>query len=157
MPKYDKDQLLADWRAGGYTQQELADKHGTSRSNVSKLVNGIDKDLAAIVAKRIAVEQDITGLSGKEMDSVNEQTIQAIEAGKIIQVLTRNNLDGVAVKLQNHDELSMLDHKNAQDLIDKASITLGVNARHAQAANIQQNNQAVTELVITRAVAIAGG
>jgi len=41
MPKYDKDQLLADWRAGGYTQQELADKHGTSCSNVSKLVNGI--------------------------------------------------------------------------------------------------------------------
>ena len=41
--RYSKEQLLADWRAGGYTQQELADKHKTGRSNVARLVSGIEK------------------------------------------------------------------------------------------------------------------
>ena len=149
MARYDKEQLLADWRAGGYTQQELADKHKTSRSNVAKLVSGIEKDLITTVTKKIEIEQEIAELSDKEVTSVTEQAKQAIEDAKMIRTLTKNNMVGVGVKLTNHAELSMLDHKNAQDLIDKASITLGVNDRHAPPANIQQNTQNNTVARVT--------
>lgn len=144
---YDREQLLADWRAGGYTQQELSDKYGTSRSNVAKLVNGVKKDLLDTVTKKIQVEQDIAALTEQEVTSVTEQTKQAIEDAAMIRLLTKNNMVGVSAKLKQHDGLSMLDHKHAQDLIDKASVTLKVNDRFSKAANIQQNMQNVNKSV----------
>jgi hypothetical protein len=32
--------MRADWQRGGVTQQQLADRYGVSRGNVSKIVNG---------------------------------------------------------------------------------------------------------------------
>ena len=149
MARYDRNQLLSDWRAGGYTQQELADKHKTSRSNVAKIVNGVEKDLVTTVAKKIEVEQEIAELSNEEVTSVTEQTRQAVEDAKLIRMLTKNNMVGVANKLKAHTNLNMLDHKNAQDLIDKASITLGINQRHAnQQVNVQQNNKDRTITIV---------
>ena len=157
MAKYDKDQLLADWRAGGYTQNELAHKHKTSRSNVAKIVNGIEKDLVTTVTKKIHIEQEIAELSDKEVTSVTEQTKQAIEDAKMIRSLTKSNMIGVADKLSQYEALNMLDHKNAQDLIDKASITLKVNQRHANNsinvdASANANNE-TKKIIIIDAVA----
>jgi len=149
MARYDLEQLLADWRAGGYTQHQLADKHKTSRSNVAKLVKGVEKDLVTTVSRKIQVEQELANLSDKEVTSVSEQTKQAIEDAKMIRTLTKNNMIGVGIKLTNHALLTMLDHKNAQDLIDKASITLGISDRHAKPSNVQQNTQNNTVARVT--------
>ena len=149
MARYDLEQLLADWRTGGYSQQELADKHKTSRPNVARLVKGVDKDLTSTLTRKVESEQELAELTDKELTSVNEQAKQLIEDAKMIRALTKNNMVGVGVKLTNHAELSMLDHKNAQDLIDKASITLGVNERHAKPTNVQQNTQNNTVARVT--------
>ena len=108
-----------------------------------------------LVLEDVRVQLEKGNKSERELELHTREVNKLTEDAKMLRTLTKNNMVGVGVKLKHHDELSMLDHKNAQDLIDKASITLGVNARHAQAANIQQNNQAVTEIAITRAVAVA--
>lgn len=150
MARYDKEQLLADWRTGGYNQQQLADKHKTSRPNVARIVKGVDKDLTSTLTRKIESEQELAELSDKELTSIDTLAKQAVEDAKMIRTLTKNNMVGVGAKLQDHSRLNMLDHKNAQELIDKASITLGVNDRHAKPASIQQNTQNNTESTVQR-------
>lgn len=150
MARYDKEQLLADWRTGEFKHQELADKYKMSRPNVARIVKDVAQDLTPILTRKIESEQELAELSDKELTSVNDRAKHIIEDAKMIRTLTKNNMVGVGAKLQDHSKLNMLDHKNAQDLIDKASITLGVNDRHAKPANIQQNTQNNTSEKVQR-------
>jgi len=141
MARFDKEQLIIDWRTGEFKHQQLADKHKTSRPNVARIVKDIEQDLTPVLTRKIESEQELAELTDKELTSVNDQAKHIIEDAKMIRLLTKNNLVGVGAKLKAHTDLNMLDHKNAQDLIDKASVTLNVNDRHAKPAQIQQNNQ----------------
>lgn len=138
--KYDKEQLKIDWSTGEYTMRSLAHKHKVSAATVSNIVNGLEKNLEVIINKKVNAEQEIAKLNEQEVNTVNEHVNRKIEDSKMIRALTKNNMVGVAAKLKNHKELDMLAHKNAQDLIDKASITLGINQRHAPKSETNINN-----------------
>jgi len=109
-----------------------AKKRGVSKGDVSQLISSMASDKVSFVT-----------LPATEQMLVTKKVNKLAAHKQIIHTMTETNLVGVGEKLKNHEELSMLDHKNAQDLIDKASVTLGVNQRHANGANIQQNNQTV--------------
>ena len=141
MPKYDKEQLLADWKAGGYSQRQLAKKHGISTGMAAKLTKGVIKESEQLVSSLVQVNQGLAEKTEKELSAISEQVSNRLQDEEMIRRLTKNNMVGVSKKLINHEELSMFDHKNAQDLIDKASVTLGVNERHSKPVQVNQNNQ----------------
>ena len=39
--------IVAEWRTGEFSQQDLADKHGVSKGVVNKLCKGVEQDTAA--------------------------------------------------------------------------------------------------------------
>ncbi len=144
---------------GGKVPQDIADKLGIDRSTIAKKAKNDDwkkgKNHSLIVDEaRVVAEK--SQLNSQELGFHNREVERLTEDAKMIHTLTKNNMVGVGNKLRNHQSLNMNDHKAAQDLIDKASITLGVNERFAKPANIQQNTQnKMTEIIFTRAT-VAG-
>lgn len=111
---------------------------------------GIKKgSVAQLIGDAARVRLEIGALDAPVAQVVNDAVDELTANEIMIRNLTNKNMAGVGVKLDNHTELNMLDHKNAQDLIDKASITLGVNERHAKPANVQQNTQNNTVARVT--------
>ena len=114
------------------------DRSAISRTAKNKgWLKGVNQQL---IADSVRIEEEKSTLNQQQLTFHDEEVSRQTEDAKMIRTLTNNNMDGVSKKLKNHDELSMLDHKNAQDLIDKASITLGVNQRHANGVTIQNTN-----------------
>lgn len=134
---------------GDVVPQKIADKFGINRSSIVKKAAkdgwikgkniGLINDDARVTAKKAQ-------LNSQELEFHNTEVNRLSKDQIMIHSLTKNNLIGVAAKLENHGDLDMMGHKNAQDLIDKASITLGVSPRHANSqvnfnnTNAQQNN-----------------
>ncbi|MDF1688543.1 MAG: hypothetical protein P1U35_02910 [Cycloclasticus sp.] len=76
--------------------------------------------------KTIEVVVNKANLSEQQANILDEDIARLNQDTLMIRTLTKNNMIGVEEKLKNHTELSMFDHKNAQDVIDKAGVTLGV-------------------------------
>lgn len=150
---WDKVQVLFE---GNVVPQKIADKYGVHRSSIEKKaqkegwIKGKNTKLIVEDA-RVAAEKE--QLNPQELEFHNEEVKKLTKNTIMIHSLTKNNLVGVAEKLKKHETLDMAAHKNAQDLIDKASITLGVNPRHAPKGetsinntNAQQNNQEIKRI-----------
>lgn len=144
MPRYDKEQLLADWRTGEFKHQELADKHKMSRPNVARIVKDIPQDLASVLTHKIESEQELAELSDKELTIVDTLAKSKIEDAKMIRTMSKNNMVGLGKKLVQHEDMSISDHLAAANAIDRTSITLGVNDRHANGIAISNTVQTVT-------------
>jgi len=136
---YDKEQLILDWRAGEFTHEELAYKHGISRSRVSALVKGIDKDLSGLVTKKVELEQTLKNLSSKEVTVIDIAAKHQLGLIKDIELFSNK-----AMKMA-HNLLTMTDSgqdfKHIVDAVDKISITNKINERHAKPAIVTQNTQ----------------
>lgn len=134
---------------GDVVPQKIADKFGINRSSIVKKaakegwVKGKNIDL---IIDDTEVTAKKAQLNSQELEFHNTEVNRRSRDMIMIHSLTKNNLVGVAEKLENHKNLDMMGHKNAQDLIDKASVTIGVNQRHANSqvsinnTNAQQNN-----------------
>ena len=80
----------------------------------------------ADVEKKIGVVASKANLSEQQVNILDKDMARLSQDALMIRTLTKNNMVGVEEKLKNHTELSMSDHKNAQDVIDKAGVTLGM-------------------------------
>lgn len=162
----DKDELnlIADWKTGRFSQRDLASKYNCSKGKVSQLTTGIDKSKNGhIVDAQITILSAKSLLSDEEMTAIaNTAQNEAFSKGLIynatqlnlvrtMEYLSKNQkLEKINVGdgVQNFEPVGLgsLDYKNAQEAIDKASITLGINPRHANTNikvdnnNIQENN-----------------
>jgi transposase-like protein len=65
-----KQQIVLDHRTGKFTQAEIARKHRVSDQYVSKLTQGIEKDLLPIVESQMQMFRTLAGLSGEEQEHV---------------------------------------------------------------------------------------
>lgn len=162
--------LIADWKTGRYSQRDLASKYNCSKGKVSQLTAGIEKSQNGHL-----VDAQISILTAKSLLSDEEMTAISITAQNeafnkgLITNATQLNLVRTMEYLSNNKKLEKVglgdgvqgfetvglgadDFKQCQDTIDKASITLGVNQRHASSAvinnaNVQQevNNKMIVE------------
>lgn len=142
--KYDKEQLLAEWKAGGYSQRQLAKKYDISPSMVAKLTKGIDKESVQLVSEIAQVKQQLSEKTEKEVSAISEQV------NRIISFENRLNVFSEKAMIKADDLLSKAengqDFKAIIDGVDKHSVTIGFNQRHAnsqvniQNTNAQQNN-----------------
>ena len=154
--KYDKEQLLADYKTGGYTHKELAYKYKISRQMVTKILKGVDKDLEAIVADKVEVIQELAKMSGKEVAAVDEivakEVDRLLKAEKIDDFL--NSGLGIAAKkaveLIQDDESTMDDIAKFGKFQIDAKKGLGTLAESSKTVinntNAQQNNGPITRV-----------
>ena len=120
--------------------QREANKRGIKKGDLNQLINSIASD-----------KLELESLNETDESLVSKLANDLAADKKMIRALTTNNLAGVSKKLADHNNMTMTDHRSAQELIDKASITLNINNRHAPPVQVQQNTQQVTEVVFTRA------
>ena len=152
-------QLKADIKAIDKEKSTLDTKINTAVEKLSKLS---DFDIT-ILDEQI---QDETGIKSLVFSTANLAMIRAN------QMLTKNTKtimskvdyfeDGKKIKSDYEEKeipLSMTDYKDSMELTDKASITLGINPRHANTnIKVDNNNLQQTNLTIEDiSLAIANG
>ena len=133
----------------------LAEKYSISKSTVHSYVQGVEKDLAGVVKKKAEVVLDESRMPRHEKKAVDAEVDRIAEAladQDFIRELTTRNMMILGNKLAATPEMSINDHKLAQEAIDKASITIKVNDRFAAAGN----NQTVIENNVVQSITFKG-
>jgi len=163
-----KEKILADFHTGKFSQRELAKKYSVSNGSVANLLKGLTPKNEHLVEAQITLLSAQTQKSEIEMSSIlSTAKDEAYNRGLIFNA-TQKNLNRVIDMLdkntklekinvgegvQNFEpvELNANDYKALQDMIDKASLTLGVNQRGVTTqinnANVQKDE---TKIIIER-------
>ena len=156
----DKDELklIADWKTGAYSQRDLSEKYNCSKGKVSQLTQGIEKaQNGQILTAQISVLSARAYLSDVEMTAIMTTAQNEIYNKGLVTNASQLNLIRTTQYLANNKKLEKIsvgdgiqqfeevglgadDFKQCQDAIDKASITLKVNERHAPRAEVKLTN-----------------
>lgn len=80
MPRliYSKEEVIADWKTGKYTERDIASKHKISPATAHNIVKGIEKTISKLVSKQIEINQELEEHTEQEVSrfkqEVEEQT-----------------------------------------------------------------------------------
>lgn len=164
-----KVNLRAKWDTGQYTKKQLAKAYKISDVMVGKIVGKEAPKNADIVEASVIVEKakkfDKSSAEVSAIDQAVKYRLEVefsedqnkikifdttskildgvanlIAGGKAQKVVTEGMGDGMSRAEVKEYDLQPADYKNAMDTVDKASITLGVNKRHAPKSEITNNN-----------------
>lgn len=138
---------------------------GTIKADISDLKKSVGK-----ISGTLGNNPDKAHIIAKDVIDCINQIADLVEAEKIVKSATILNLSRTVAYLKNNTKLEKIgvgqglqelvevglasdDFKQCQDAIDKASITLGVNQRHANAPilnnqNLQQNETKTINIVV---------
>lgn len=148
--------VLADFHTGYFSQRELSKKYKVSTATINKITKGLEPKNKDKVNAIVKARTELNTQSEQEVNAVNtvvvEQTRRANlvygATEKILQLssdMAKKNKKQIVMKVKEYskengssESLDMIevgldanDLKNLADTVDKASITLGVNQRHA--------------------------
>lgn len=144
-----KKELVADYLTGRFSQRELAKKYKVSLGSVNNLtrdLNATNADLVTAQANLLIAKNE---LPIEQMNAIREVAYDEVYSRRLIQKTTHLNLQRINETLEKNTkmtkincgdgiqnieptQLDMMDYKIAQEAIDKASLTLGINQRHAK-------------------------
>ena len=158
-----KNIIIADWKTGAYTKKELEKKHKISFKTLDKLVTGIsasNSDVVNVLHEAEMVKNSIKNpVEIKAIENVVKNRLKVNNITRKILDLVEKKIDNnvkyekvnVSPGVQNFEpcELESSDLKNLSDAIDKASITLGVNARFSNAIQINNENNQTNAIKIS--------
>ena len=155
----DEINLVSDWKTGRYSQRDLASKYNCSKGKVSQLTEGIEKakndqvvkaQITILTAKSLLSDEEMTAIMTAAQNEVFNKGLitnaTQLNLVRTMEYLTKNQkLEKINVGdgVQNFEPVGLGadDFKYCQDTIDKASITLGINPRHANSQiNISNDN-----------------
>ena len=155
-----KNQIIADWKAGKFSSYYAVSKHyGISQPIAKKILVDIAQSNAEIVEAGVKYEmakklsKNLVEVKAIEKEVSNRLKVEDLsnklldQVGKMINENKTTEKINIGDGMQQFEprELNTADYKNIADTIDKASVTLGVNQRHAnsqvniQSTNVQQN------------------
>lgn len=137
---YDREEMIADWKTGKYTLDELGHKHKVSKSTAHNVTRGIEKTLGQLIDKEIAIKQEVMHLSGKEYELFHKEVDLRTKHLQLLYDSTHKNVSLMMKKFDNQkraDKFSMDDHKTVQQTLKDARTTLLGNE---PAVSIQNNN-----------------
>ena len=156
-----KNLIIAEWKAGKYkSYYAVAKAHKIDISTAKKILVNIEQSNIAIVDAGVMYEsakkstKNLVEINAVETEVANRLKVyditntvldgisKLVKGGKAQKVVTESLGEaGTSATVVEYD-LQAKDYKDIQDAVDKASLTLGVNARHSQSqVNIQNNNQ----------------
>jgi len=145
----DRENILADFHTGGYSNNELAKKYNTTHTTINKLVKGLEPKNKEIVSRQIANNTELATQSFKEVSAVETLVKEKTRHLEFITNLTLKNLKVMSKKID--EDATIFDHKAIQDTILVGAKTLGVHEDKPQVAiqNNQINNNLEDEIIIT--------
>ena len=170
-----RDMIISDFNIG-VSQNQLALKYECSPATINKLCKGLEPKYKDKVNTIVAIKSELSKESEYQSECFEKEVNDKLRREGLVfnatekllkkasQMIDKNSVvdkinvgDGV----QNFEprELNTSDFKNLIDTIDKASITLGINPRHANTNikvdnnNLQQTNLSVEDI----SLAIANG
>lgn len=170
-----RDMIISDFNIG-VSQNQLALKYECSPATINKLCKGLEPKYKDKVNTIVAIKSELSKESEYQSECFNKEVNDKLRREGLVfnatekllkkasQMIDKNSVvdkinvgDGV----QNFEprELNTSDFKNLIDTIDKASITLGINPRHANTnIKVDNNNLQQTNLTIEDiSLAIANG
>ena len=169
LSEHEKTLLIADYHTNKYSQRKLAEKYNVSIGTVNNLTKEVtpqnehlvNAQMSIISAKAILpIEQMNAILNTAQEEMYNKNLVTnatQLNLVRTMEYLSKNKkLEkrgvGDGVQVFEEVELGADDFKQCQDTIDKASITLKVNERHApkqdiNLTNAQQNNDTTIKVV----------
>jgi hypothetical protein len=133
------DLIVREWRTGRYSQNELAFEHKVSKGVINKLCKGIDRDAADIVTAGVVYHQGL--------NSQDDRMVTVIENVVSMEVRLRGKVERFVEKaidkgMDMMDKIeSGSDYKAVIDGVDKATVTIGINERHAKPTTITNTTQ----------------
>jgi len=153
-----KEKILADFHTGKFSQRELAKKHNVSKTLIANLTSGlkpkndhlVEAQISLLSAKQSLSEAEMTAIMTTARDEAFNRGLifnaTQLNLQRITEHLNKNQKMekvGVGDGVQNFEpvELNANDYKAAQDAIDKASITLGINSRGTNNTIINNTQQ----------------
>lgn len=156
LTEHDKKLLIADYHTNKYSQRELAKKYNVSLGTVSNLTKEISPQNEHIVNAQITILTAKAILPVEHLNAILNTAQEAIYNKNLITNATQLNLVRTMEYLSKNQKMEKInvgdgvqnfepiglgadDFKYCQDTIDKASITLGINPRHAN-TNIKVDN-----------------
>ena len=170
-----RDMIISDFNIG-VSQNQLALKYECSPATINKLCKGLEPKYKDKVNTVVSIKSELSKESEYQSECFDKEVNDKIRRKGLVfnatekllkkasQMIDKNSVvdkinvgDGV----QNFEprELNTSDFKNLIDTIDKASITLGINPRHANTnIKVDNNNLQQTNLTIEDiSLAIANG
>jgi hypothetical protein len=66
--KYNREEVLADWKTGKYSTRTLAAKHRVSPGTVHNIVSGTEKTLEPLINAQVAIKQELANLNEQELN-----------------------------------------------------------------------------------------
>ncbi|MCR8696993.1 MULTISPECIES: hypothetical protein [Campylobacter] len=144
-----KKELVADYLTGRFSQRELAKKYKVSLGLVNNLTKELNTSNAELVDAQASLIIAKNELPSEQMNAIIEVAYDEVYSKNLINKATHLNLQRINETLEKNTkmtkvncgdgiqnleptELEMIDYKIAQEAIDKASLTLGINQRHAK-------------------------
>lgn len=170
-----RDMIISDFNIG-VSQNQLALKYECSPATINKLCKGLEPKYKDKVNTVVSIKTELSKESEYQSECFDKEVNDKLRREGLVfnatekllkkasQMIDKNSVvdkinvgDGV----QNFEprELNTSDFKNLIDTIDKASITLGINPRHANTNikvdnnNLQQTNLSIEDI----SLAIANG
>ena len=156
-----RSKIVADYHTDKYSQRALAKKHNVSIGTINKLTKEIIPNNEHLVNAQVLIYSAMNVLPTEQMNAImNTAKDEAYNMGlatnatqlnliRMSQLLSENKkLEKINIGdgVQKFKEVGLgsADYKNIQEGIDKATVTLNINQRHAN-SQVQVNNQNIIE------------
>ena len=139
--------IVAEWRTGEFSQQDLADTHNVSKGVVNKLCKGVEQDTAPIVTAGVQYRQALAEHDDRNVTAV---TMVVDERTKHIQFFNNATLKNLSVMVKKVDtNTSIMEHRIAQAAIkDGRETVLGKSPDVAVQVNNNMQVEEIRRLVI---------
>ena len=136
--------LEADYHTGRYSKNQLAEKYNLTHTAVNKRLKDIAPKFQELVSTQIAIKSELSSQSFKQVSAIETAVEEALKNKDLIYTAQQKALRKATDMIDEIDSAS--DLKCIIDGIDRASLTLKVNERHAPKTDIaltnaQQNNE----------------
>lgn len=136
--------IVAEWRTGEYSQQDLAVRNKVSKGLVNKHTKGVEQDMVAIVTAGVSYKQALATQSDRMVTAmtevVDERTKDLIFIRRASLIVAQK-----AVHKVQQEDCTMQDLRHAQEVIGKGKENIYGKAPETA---IQINN-AVTSVTYT--------
>ncbi len=127
--------LIADYHTGKFSQRKLAEKYNVSIGKVNQLTKEVTPINEHLVNAQMSILSAKSQLTNEQMNAImNTAQELAFNKGLVFNV-SQKALQKASMLLDQSEDMNEL--KTAVDLADRASLTLGVNQRHAPKVEIK--------------------
>ena len=140
-----RETILADFHIGK-SQNELAKKYDVSPATINKLCKGVIPKYKDKVNTVVAIKSELFEESEYQSECFDKEVNEMLQNRGLVFGLTQKALRKASKLLDETD--NMYDINTAVQLADRASLTLGVNQRHAPRMEVKAEATSSSQTIV---------